>query len=71
MRAVLNISLPQQMVRVVEDNVKSGKFASKSEFFRHILREWQENVLLRELNQSSGEFKAGNAKVLNSLKDLR
>ena len=71
MRAILNISLPQQMVQVVDDNVKSGRFATKSEFFRHLLREWQENILLRELSQSQNEYKSGKAKILKSLKYLR
>jgi Arc/MetJ-type ribon-helix-helix transcriptional regulator len=71
MRAVINISLPPQMVEIVEENVKSGGYATKSEFFRHILREWHETMLLRNLNQSRVEFKTGKAKVLKSLKDLR
>ena len=70
MRAVINISLPQQMVNIVDESVKSGRFASKSEFFRHLIREWQDNKLLRELEQSRMEFVGGKAKVLKSLKDL-
>ncbi|KKQ55860.1 MAG: hypothetical protein US75_C0012G0003 [Candidatus Woesebacteria bacterium GW2011_GWC1_38_13] len=71
MRAVINISLPQQMVETVEENVQSGRFASKSEFFRHLIREWQDDKLLWELNQSRNEYDRGKAKVLKSLKDLR
>ena len=71
MRAVINISLPQQMVQTIEENVRSGRFASKSEFFRYLIREWQDNKLLQELNQSRNEFNQGKAKVLKSLKDLR
>ncbi len=71
MRAVINISLPQQMVQTIEENVQSGRFASKSEFFRHLIREWQDNKLLWELNQSRNEYSQGKAKVLKSLKDLR
>ena len=71
MRAVINISLPQQMVQTIEENVRSGRFASKSEFFRHLIREWQDNKLLQELNQSRNEFNQGKAKVLKSLKNLR
>jgi len=71
MRAVINISLPQQMVQTINESVKSGRFASKSEFFRHLIREWQDNKLLRELNQSRNEIQMGKAKVLKSLKDLR
>ena len=71
MRAVINISLPQQMVQTIEENVRSGRFASKSEFFRYLIREWQDNKLLQELNQSRNEFNQGKAKVLKSLKNLR
>ncbi|OGM26893.1 hypothetical protein A2962_04485 [Candidatus Woesebacteria bacterium RIFCSPLOWO2_01_FULL_39_61] len=71
MRAVINISLPQQMVNIIDESVKSGKFASKSEFFRHLIREWHDNKLLRELEQSRLEFASGKAKVLKSLKSLR
>ena len=71
MRAVINISLPQQMVNIIDESVKSGKFASKSEFFRPLIREWNDNKLLRELEQSRLEFASGKAKVLKSLKSLR
>lgn len=71
MRAVINISLPQAMVRDVEKHVKTGKYASKSEFFRDLLRGWQEDRLLKELKASEAEFKAGKFKVLKSLRDLR
>lgn len=71
MRSVINISLPEQMVEFVDENVKSGKFASKSEFFRHLIREWHENKLIRDLEISKLEFESGKAKVLKSLKDLR
>ena len=71
MRAVVNISLPQQMVQIIDESVKSGRFASKSEFFRHLIREWQDNRLLWELNQSKNEYRQGKGKVLRSLKDLR
>jgi putative addiction module CopG family antidote len=67
----MNISLPKQIALMVEENVKSGKFASKSEFFRMVLREWEEKKLLRELRQSQKELKEGKGMVLKSLKDLR
>jgi Arc/MetJ-type ribon-helix-helix transcriptional regulator len=70
MRAVINISLPQAMVRDVEEHVKTGKYASKSEFFRDLLRGWQEDRLLKELKASEAEFKAGKFKELKSLRDL-
>jgi len=71
MRAIINISLPQAMVKEVEEHVKTGKYASKSEFFRDLIRDWQEDQLLKELKESEAEFRAGKFKVLKSLKDLR
>jgi len=71
MRSVVNISLPQKMVKEVEKEVKAGNYASKSEYFRHIIRWWNTNKLARELKQSRKEFEAGKCKVLRSLCDLR
>lgn len=71
MRAILNISLPQAMVADVKAEVKKGKYSTVSEFFRDLVRGWQEEMLLRELKASEAEFKAGKFKILKSLKDLR
>ncbi len=70
MREVINISLPPLMAKTVKIAVKRGKYASISEFFRYLLRDWQEGKLLGELNKSRVEI-AGKRKVLSSLKDLR
>lgn len=71
MREVINISLPSPMAKTVKAAVKTGSYSSTSEFFRHLLREWQENKLLAELNESRLEIAAGKGKVLSSLKSLR
>jgi len=71
MREVINISLPSPMAKTVKTAVKSGSYASTSDFFRHLLRDWQENKLLAEINESRAEIVAGKGKVLNSLKSLR
>lgn len=71
MRAVVNISLPSQLNTVVEKQVESGRFASKSEFFRNLLRMWIEGQLLRELEESRKELNGGKGKILRSLADLR
>lgn len=71
MRAILNISLPEAMVAEVKAEVRKGKYSTVSEFFRSLVRGWQEEILLRELKASEAEFKAGKFKVLKSLKDLR
>jgi len=71
MREIINLSLPPEMATVINKEVKTGKYASKSEFMRSLLRAWMEEKTLLELNQSRAEIKAGRGKVLRSLKNLR
>lgn len=71
MRTIVNISLPSQMSLVINEMVSSGKYASKSEFIRSILRDWMENNLYWELEGSREELASGKGKLLRSLKDLR
>jgi len=51
MRSVINISLPKSMADLVEKEVKSGKFATKSEFVRHMIRLWNTHKLAEELKE--------------------
>ncbi|HAV66732.1 TPA: hypothetical protein DCX30_03030 [Candidatus Beckwithbacteria bacterium] len=71
MRSVINISLPQQLASVVDQAVDTGKYASKSEFFRSLLRTWIEDRLARDLDKSRLEMKQTGGKLLKSLRDLR
>lgn len=72
MRTIINISLNKDLRKAVETEVRRGKFSSKSEFFRNLLRFWiKEGRLLEELEESRKELKAGRGKLLGSLKDLR
>ena len=70
MRNIINISMPAETVKFIKQEVKKGKYASVSEFFRALLREYEENKALAELEEIDREFKAGKGKVLHSLKDL-
>ncbi|MEX2007461.1 MAG: ribbon-helix-helix protein, CopG family [Candidatus Levyibacteriota bacterium] len=70
MRAIVNISLPSQLNAVVEKEVATGRFGSKSEFFRNLLRLWLEGRLFKELEESREELNAGKGKLLKSLSDL-
>lgn len=70
MRSVINISLPEAMVKSVKKEVKSGKFGSVSEFFRHILRLWHTKELSVELKKDREDFDAGKGIELKSLSDL-
>ncbi len=71
MRNIINISLPEKMVKAVEDSVKKENFSSKSEFFRMLLRSWMEEKLAQELEESHKELRNDGGKLLKSLKDLR
>lgn len=70
MRAIVNISLPHQLNSLVEAEVATGKYASKSEFFRDLLRAYMETKFARELEESRREIKSGRGKLLKSLADL-
>ena len=71
MREVINISLPKELNKTVEDIIKKEKYATKSEFFRDLLRMKIEGRIVRELSESRKELSAGKGKLLRSLKDLR
>ena len=71
MRTIVNISLPTNLANDVEKAVQEGLYASRSEFFRDLLRDWKENKILKELRKSQLAIKQGKGHVLKSLKDLR
>ncbi|MBI4085824.1 MAG: ribbon-helix-helix protein, CopG family [Candidatus Liptonbacteria bacterium] len=71
MRNIVNISLPAELKREVEKAVGTGQYATKSEFFRDLLRLWKEEQTLQELRGSQKEIVRGKGKILKSLKDLR
>ncbi len=71
MRTIINISVPATVKKEIEQEVAIGGYASVSEFFRSVLREHKESVLLRGIEVSRLEFDAGKGKALRSLRDLR
>ena len=71
MRTTLNISIPPDLKREVDKEVKDGNYASVSEFFRDALREWSNTKLVRDIRRSQLEALSGKTKVLRSLRDLR
>lgn len=70
MRSILNISLPATMVKDIKREVKAKKYASTSEFFRHLVRQWNTERLAEEIRQDRLDFERGKGKVLRSLADL-
>ena len=71
MRNIVNISLPKEMAADIKREVKTGKFASTSEFMRNLIRAWNTRKLADELKKEREQFRKGNYKVLTSLRDLR
>jgi len=70
MRSVINISLPSQLTKAVENELKNKHFASKSEFFRYLLREWLAGRLAIDLEKGRKEYRTGSAKILKTMKSL-
>lgn len=71
MRQIINISLPPQLAEIVNQATSSGQFATKSEFFRNLIRQWSEKQLYQDLKTSQKEMKSTGGYLLKSLKDLR
>ncbi len=71
MRNIVNISLPESMVKTIKKDTKIGGFASTSEFIRHLIRLWNTKQLGQELVDDRSLFEAGEGLELKSLKDLR
>ena len=72
MRDILNISVSKELSRKLDSMVKRGKYSTKSEFVRDLIRDRMEyEELVRSIKRSEAEFKAGKGKILRSLKDLR
>ena len=72
MRSIINISLSKKLARELEKTVKRGRYSSKSEFLRELIRErLEENDLVRNVRISQEEIRQGKGKILRSLKDLR
>lgn len=71
MRHVINISVPEVLKREVEREAKAGGYVSVSEFFRAVMRERKENLILRDVEEGRREFFSGKVKNLRSLKDLQ
>ena len=71
MRQIINISLPEKLSKIVDNATKDGQYASKSEFFRCLIRDWSEDQLIKELKQNQKEMRSGKKYLLKSLKELR
>lgn len=71
MRQIINISLPQSMADLVNKEVKEKSYASKSEFFRYLIRDWSENETIKQVLKSKKQMKKGDKYLLKSFKDLQ
>ncbi|MBI2450441.1 MAG: ribbon-helix-helix protein, CopG family [Candidatus Nealsonbacteria bacterium] len=72
MRTIINISLPEMLNREIEKAMRRGRYSTKSEFLRELVREkLEEEDIAAQIKKSEAEFRAGKGKILHSLKDLR
>ncbi len=71
MRNIVSISLPKELDEQIEKEVKTGRFASKSEFVRCLIRLWQEEKLAKEIAEAERDIAAGRIREIKSLKELR
>lgn len=62
----LNITLPAEMVNVINGQVKDGRFASVSEVLREAMRTW-----MRQEEEHTERMAAIRARVARSLEDPR
>ncbi|OHB19684.1 MAG: hypothetical protein A2666_04065 [Parcubacteria group bacterium RIFCSPHIGHO2_01_FULL_47_10b] len=70
MRNIINISLPRAMAKQVNEAVKEGGFASKSEFFRYLVRLWDEEKLYRDVMEGERDIAAGRYREVSSPEEL-
>ena len=70
MRQIINISLPDTLVKEVKREVKTGGYASTSEFIRDALRAWKRQKLAEELHHDRREFELGKGTEIKSLQDI-
>lgn len=71
MRSIINISLPESLAKEVKIQVKEGKFASTSEFLRHLIRLWNTEKLYRDVQISKKQFTKGDYKIYKSIRDIK
>jgi len=72
MRSVINISLSEDLAVDLEKAIRNGRYSSRSEFLRELIRERiEQEDLLKRVRISQKEIEKGKGKILKSLKDLR
>ncbi len=55
MASTITISLPAVTIKKVRAQVATGQFASTSEFFRDLLRHWEEQSLVKQIGRNKKE----------------
>lgn len=70
MRKNISISLPQHTQALIKKEVKEGGYATVSEFFRALLRDYEEKKILKMIEQGRKEYREGKTTLLRSLSDL-
>ena len=71
MRSIVNISLSKELAHKLDSMVKKGRYSTKSEFVRDLIRgKIEAEELVERVNESRKEIAQGKGKILRSLRDL-
>ncbi|MFB6212835.1 MAG: type II toxin-antitoxin system ParD family antitoxin [Candidatus Magasanikbacteria bacterium] len=68
MRKTVNISLTEELKEEVDKAVESGRYSSRSEFFRELIRLWKEKKVLEDVHKSRKQIREGQGEELDSVK---
>ena len=70
-RKVLNVSLPLDLYAYVEETVRETRYASKSEFLRHLVRLYREKKLRGHYDKTIAERREeGRLKMKSHFQDV-
>ena len=64
MRSIVNISMPEEMAKLIEEEMAEGKYGSKSEFIRMLIKQWSKRRSKQLLKNSSTGIRVRAAKTL-------
>jgi len=64
MRSIVNISMPQEMAKLIEEEMTGGKYGSKSEFIRMLIKQWSKKKMRQVSKNSSTGIRVRAARTL-------
>jgi Arc/MetJ-type ribon-helix-helix transcriptional regulator len=70
MRQIISVSLPPSLVKSIDEAIEAGEYTGKSDFFRSLARQWQEQWTLKQLKSSSDDIHKGKGITLSQLEKM-